>query len=100
MKNRIILLAGLVLVDVITTWAGLALGGTEANPAMVAMVSNPWIHAGLKGCILVFMVAALELSFRSPEAARFRSRGYCMVGSVYLVVLLSNVVQITAMALC
>jgi hypothetical protein len=100
MIARILLLSGILLVDVITTWAGLALGGTEANPAMSVLVSNPLIHLAFKLGILLTVAAVLELSFRFPEAVRFRDRGYCMIGSVYLIVLFSNLLQITAMALC
>ena len=99
MKSRILILAGLVLADVITTWSGLALGGVESNPAMSTLVSDPLVHLAFKTGILVTMVAVLELSFRSPDACRFRTRGYCALGSMYLIVLFSNLFQITLMAL-
>ncbi len=99
MKARILVLAGLILVDVLTTWIGISLGGVEANPAMMDLVGDPLVHLGFKVLVLVAVVAVLELSFRTQEARRYRSRGYCALGSMYFVVLSANLIQIALMAL-
>lgn len=90
MKARVLVLAGLVLADVATTTIGLSLGGVEGNSILVDLVTHPLAHLLVKGAVLVIAVTFLELSLRFPDAARFGSRGYCALGTVYLMALSSN----------
>jgi hypothetical protein len=56
--------------DVYTTMAALKHGGTESNPTMTGVVSNPAAFVALKAGVTVVMMAAAERAWRSNHRGR------------------------------
>ena len=64
---RLLTLVTLNLLDLITTWAVLSLGGSESNPAMVGIVERWWTPILVKGVVLGLLWAAV---LRAPTRSR------------------------------
>jgi hypothetical protein len=83
-----IILAGLFLLDILTTQLILNLGGIELNPMMTGIVSSPFLHMLLKIGILLLVITVAIIA-----EARVKGSGtvlYAVLIIMYTVVLLNN----------
>jgi hypothetical protein len=82
------ILAGLFLLDILTTQLILNLGGIELNPMMTGIVSSPFLHMLLKIGILLLVITVAIIA-----EARVKGSGtvlYAVLIIMYTVVLLNN----------
>lgn len=88
----LVALVALLVADVITTTYGLAHGGIEGNPAMIWIVSNPWVHLGVK-MAFAGLVAGMALRCDTLKSG---SGVYCLTAACgfYLLPLINNLHQI------
>ena len=83
------ILAGLFLLDILTTHIILRMGGVELNPFMAAVVSVPILHMAVKGAILLVIVSVALVAER-----HVRDSGvffYCLLITMYLFVVVNNI---------
>ncbi|MDD1687330.1 DUF5658 family protein [Methanoregula sp.] len=82
------ILAGLFLLDILTTQFILWMGGVELNPVMALVVSNPVLHLAVKGAILLVIVS---VAFVAEKYVRDSSVFfYCILITMYLFVITNN----------
>ncbi|MFZ0005316.1 MAG: DUF5658 family protein [Methanoregula sp.] len=82
------ILAGLFLLDILTTQLILNLGGMELNPMMSGVVNSPFLHMLLKIGILILVIAVAIIA-----EARVKGSGtalYAVLIVMYTVVILNN----------
>jgi len=83
------ILAGLFLLDILTTHIILLMGGVELNPFMAAVVSDPILHMAIKGAILLMIVPVSIVAER-----QVRDSGvffYCLLITMYIFVVVNNI---------
>lgn len=83
------ILAGLLLIDIVTTTMILNRGGTELNPLMAVIVSYPWLHLIIK---LIFAIFVVLLAFRA-ENLKQHSGVVILIAActIFLVVAIHNI---------
>jgi Domain of unknown function (DUF5658) len=88
----LLVLGSLFLLDIMTTQIILRMGGTELNPFMVGIVTNPVLHLVVKSAILllIFPVSLIAEQRVKGSGAFF----YCVLIVLYLVVVLNNLLFI------
>jgi hypothetical protein len=84
-----LVLAGLLLLDILTTQLILRMGGAELNPLMTGIVTMPALHIAIKSALLLL---ALYVSLTAE--VRVRGSGtvlYGMLIALYLVIVCNNI---------
>jgi hypothetical protein len=84
-----LILAGLLLLDILSTDLILRLGGAELNPLMAGIVTNPALHIAIKSALLLL---ALWVSLTAE--VRVRGSGAALYGvliALYLAIAVNNI---------
>lgn len=87
-REFVFILAGLFVLDIITTHLILWLGGIELNPVMAMVVVNPLLHLAIKaGTLLLIILVSIiaEIKVRRSSVAF-----YSAIITLYIFVLVNN----------
>ena len=84
-----LILAGLFMMDIVTTHIILQMGGVELNPVMTSVVPNPIIHLFIKMAIflMIVLVSLVAEKYVRDSGVFF----YCILITLYLLVITNNV---------
>lgn len=84
-----ILVAGLFLLDIISTHAILLTGGMELNPLMAGIVTSPFVHLAIKAATLLLIII---VSLVAEKKVQGSSVGfYYVIIILYIFVIVNNV---------
>jgi hypothetical protein len=83
-----LVLAGLFLMDILTTQSILSQGGVELNPAMAGSVNNPVLHLAVKSSVFLLVLAVALLAEAKVKGSS--TKLYSVLFLMYLFVILNN----------
>ena len=87
-REFVFILAGLFVLDIITTHLILWLGGIELNPVMAGVVASPLVHLAIKAGTLLLIII---VSIIAEREVRGSSVGfYCILVTLYVFIIINN----------
>ena len=87
-REPLLILGTLFLLDIVTTQIILRMGGLELNPFMVGIVANPALHLIIKAALLllIFLVSLIAEERVKGSGAVF----YCVLITGYTFIIINN----------